>query len=42
MDYPKDNTPPFEWKLRKKLDPSYLECLASSKMEVRANNKKKV
>ncbi len=41
MDYPKDNTPPFEWKLRKKLDPSYLECLASSKMEVRANNKKK-
>ncbi len=42
MDYPKDNTPPFEWKLRKKLDPSYLECLASSKMEVRASNKKKV
>jgi hypothetical protein len=42
MDCSKDNTPPFEQELRKKLDPSYLEHLASSKMEVRASGKKKI
>jgi hypothetical protein len=42
MDCLKNNTPPFEWELRKKLDPSYLERLASSEMEVKAIGKKKV
>jgi hypothetical protein len=42
VDCPKDNTPLFEWELQEKLDPRYVECLASSKMEAKANNKKKV
>jgi hypothetical protein len=42
MDCSKDNTPPSKWELQKKLDPSYLERLASYEMEVRAIDKKKI
>ncbi len=42
MDCPKDITPPYEWNLQEKLDPSYVEHLASFKLEARASGKKKV
>jgi hypothetical protein len=42
VDCSKDNTPPSEQKLRKKLDLGYIECLAFSNMEARASGKKKV
>jgi len=41
LDFPKDNIFPYKWEFRKKLDLSYVECLASFEMEARASDKKK-
>jgi hypothetical protein len=41
VDYPKDNTFPFERKLQEKHDLDFVECLALFKLEARTSSKKR-